>query len=74
MKSTLHPGTVYVCTNPQCGRCAEFTASPTLPSPPHRCVCGSVMKKPYSRPSLRVLPKLEAEARLKEATEPLDVF
>lgn len=74
MKSTLHPGTVYVCTNLDCGRTAEFTASPTFPSPPRRCVCGSVMKRPYSKPSLRVLSKRETEARLKEASESQNVF
>jgi len=74
MKSTMHHGSLYVCTNLGCGRTAEFSASPTLFSGPCRCICGSLMKKPYSKPSLRTLSKEEAEARLKDAPEGTGLF
>ena len=67
MKAAVHRGTLYVCTNLDCGRTAEFSSSPMAQTTPHRCVCGSLMKKPYSEPSLRALSKEEAEARLREA-------
>jgi hypothetical protein len=74
MKSTMHHGSLYVCTNLDCGRTAEFSPSPTLSSGPRRCICGSLMKKPYSKPSFRTLSKEEAETRLTEAPEGTSLF
>ena len=70
MKATVHQGSLYVCTNLDCGRTAEFSPSPMTSAAPRRCVCGALMKKPYSNPVLRVLSEEEAEACLREARLP----
>ncbi len=67
MKATVHQLSLYICTNLACRRTAEFNSSAMTPATPHRCVCGSLMKKPHSRPFFRVLSKEQAEDRLREA-------
>ncbi len=69
MKATVHQGFLYVCTNLDCGRTAEFSPTSMVASVPHRCLCGSPMKRPYSTPSICVLSKEEACARLRKMPE-----
>jgi hypothetical protein len=66
MKATVHQVSLYICTNLACRRTAEFSSYAMTPATPHRCVCGSLMKKPYSKPSLRVLSKEEAQELSRE--------
>jgi hypothetical protein len=71
MKATaVHQGTLYVCTDLDCGRTAEFGPASMRPPAPHRCLCGSLMKRPYSTPSIRILSKDEASELLGEAPGP----
>ena len=72
--TTLHPGCMYVCTNLNCKRTAEFISSPSDLPRTHRCLCGSPMKRAYSSPELRFLSKEEAYKRLSEASKPESSF
>ena len=45
-------GQLYRCQNPNCRKVAVLDS--TKQSNP-RCTCGSEMKKPYSKPQVRVL-------------------
>lgn len=66
MKATVHQVFLYICTNLACRRTAEFGSYTMPPATPHRCVCGSQMKKSYSKPSFQLLSKEEAEERIRE--------
>jgi hypothetical protein len=62
----IQKGEQWHCINPACNGEVLVTASSELEGGVNpRCSCGSVMKQPYSRPSLKTYPAtLEARQRV----------
>jgi len=65
----MRVGQIYGCPNPVCQCEIEVTKTSTeVQSNPRRC-CGADMKKPYAKPTLRVLdaqPELLADERTRK--------
>lgn len=62
---TLHEGDRWICTNSVCRAemvVVKHSESGTGTNP--RCSCGTLLKKPYHRPTLRRLTTEEAESFL----------
>jgi len=62
MAITILKGQRFVCQNPECGCEMEVVKAPTKSVAANpRCGCGSVMKKPYVKPSVVTTSKLKAK-------------
>ena len=48
-------GQLYRCQNPNCRKVAVLQVDSTKQKSNPRCSCGSEMKRPYSKPQVRVL-------------------
>ncbi len=60
----LYEGQVYRCQNHACAAEIKITKASRCGEFNFRCCCGSVMKKPYSKPVLKVIAGNDQEARV----------
>jgi hypothetical protein len=56
-------GQTYRCQNRECGCEIQVVKASIEAQSNPRCCCGSEMKKPYEKPSLRSLSDVEVKAR-----------
>jgi hypothetical protein len=60
----LQQGQVFRCVNPECAAEIKVTTSSISGDFAPKCCCGSVMKKRYSKPLLRIISENEPATRV----------
>lgn len=60
----LQEGQVFRCVNPVCAAELKVTSSSIEGDFAIKCCCGSVMKKRYSKPVLRIISENDPAARV----------